>query len=168
MTNSNFCENFLFFPKELPLIYYLNHCNSNEPMWYKLYLLTGLLLVAVSLYKLRQSVEFIGSSERAQGTVVSLDESDGAYAPVFSIMTNENVELIYHHAAYSSPSSWDVGEKATFLYDPANLDSVRMMGYFWLFNWAIILMAIAIPLIITGAGYLLLSPLTGKEGKKFT
>lgn len=137
-------------------------------MWYKLYLLTGLLLLAASLYKLKQSVDFIGRSERALGTVTSLDESDGAYAPVFAIMTKENEMLIYHHAAYSSPSSWDVGEKATFLYDPANLRSVRMMDYFWLFNWAIVLMAIAIPLIMAGAGYLLLSPLTGIEDKRFT
>lgn len=136
-------------------------------MWHKLYLLTGLLLLAASLYKLKQSVDFIGRSEHARGTVTSLDESDGAYAPVFSIMTKENAELIYHHPAYTSPSSWDVGDTATFLYDPANLRSVTMVGYFWLFNWTLVLLGIAIPLIITGAGYLLFRPLMGKENKSF-
>lgn len=137
-------------------------------MWYKLYLLTGILLLAASLYKLRQSIDFIGKSKLASGIVTSLDESDGTYAPVFTIMTKEHGELIYHHAAYTGPSAWDVGEEATFLYDPADLRSVTMMEYFLLFSWAINLMAVAIPLIITGAGYLLFSRLIGKEDNRLS
>lgn len=125
-----------------------------------LYLLTGLILFAVSLYQLKQSVAFISRSERAIGTVTSLEDVDGAYAPVFEVKTRENGHIIYHHASASKPSSWAVGEEAIFLYDPANPSSATMMSYFWLFSWAIVLMAIAIPLIIVGAGYYLLRPFT--------
>ncbi|MGO4293005.1 hypothetical protein [Chitinophaga sp. RAB17] len=137
-------------------------------MLYKLYLLAGLILLAVSLYILKQSVDFIGRSERAIGTVTSLEEIDDAYSPVFTVKTKENGEVIYHHPTSSKPASWDVGEEATFLYDTENPRSVRMMGYFWLFNWTIISMATAIPLIIVGAGYYFLSPLTRWPDKSDT
>lgn len=128
-------------------------------MWYKLYLLTGLILLATSIYKLKQSIDFIGRSERTIGTVISMEENDGAYSPVFAVKTKENGEVIYHHAAASHPPAWDIGEEATFLYDPGNPQSAAMMSYFWLFNWAILFLAVAIPLIIVGTDYYLLRPL---------
>ncbi|NLR59374.1 DUF3592 domain-containing protein [Chitinophaga polysaccharea] len=128
-------------------------------MWYKLYLLAGIILLTVSLYKFKQSIDFIRRSERAVGTVISLEDIDGAYSPVFAVKTKENDQIIYHHAAASNPAAWDIGEEATFLYDPGNPGSATMMSYFWLFNWAILFLAIAIPLVIVGAGYFLLSPL---------
>jgi len=128
-------------------------------MLYKLCLLTGFILLTVSLYKLKQSLDFIRRSEQAIGTVTSLEESDGAYSPVFAVKTKESGEIIYHHAAASKPADWAVGEEAIFLYDPGNPDSARMKSYFWLFDWAIVLMALAIPLMIAGGGYYLLNPL---------
>lgn len=128
-------------------------------MLYKLYLLTGIILLAVSLYILKQSLDFISRSERAIGAVTALQESDRAYSPVFTVKTKENGNITYHHAAASSPSDWAVGEEAVFLYDPANPGTVRMMSYFWLFSWTIVLIGLAIPLIIAGSGYLLLSSL---------
>lgn len=128
-------------------------------MWYKLYLLTGIILFAVSLYQFKQSFDFIGRSERTVGTVISLEDNDGAYSPVFAVKTKENGQIIYHHAAASNPAAWDIGEEAIFLYDPGNPHSATMMRYFWLFNWAIVFLAVAVPLIIVGAGYFFLSPL---------
>lgn len=133
-------------------------------MWYKLYLLTGLILLATSIYKLKQSIDFIGRSERTIGTVISMEENDGAYSPVFAVKTKEHGEVIYHHAAASHPPAWDIGEEATFLYDPGNPQSATMMSYFWLFNWAILFLAVAVPLIIIGAGYYLLRPLIALPG----
>jgi hypothetical protein len=142
--------------------------NSNHPMLYKLYLLAGLILLAVSLYKLKQSVDFINRSERAIGTVTSLEEIDGAYAPVFTVQTKENGQVIYHHASASSPAGWDIGEKAIFLYSPDNPGSTTMMSYFWLFSWAIFFMSIAIPLMIVGGGYYFLHPLLRGPDKNYT
>jgi hypothetical protein len=136
-------------------------------MLYKFYLLAGLILLAASLYKLKESVDFISGSERAIGTVTSLEEDDGTYSPVFTVKTKENDQIIYHHAAASKPASWDVGEEAIFLYRPENPHSATMMSYFWLFSWAIVLMAIAIPLIIVGGGYYFLHPLTRWPDKSY-
>lgn len=137
-------------------------------MLYKLYLLAGLILLVVSLYKLKQSVDFISRSERAIGIVTSLEEIDGAYSPVFTVKTKENGQIIYHHSSASKPAGWDVGEEAIFLYSPGDPRSATMMSYFWLFSWAIVFIAIAIPLIIVGGGYYLLNPLTTGPDKSYT
>lgn len=129
-------------------------------MMIKLCLLTGILLMAASLYKLNQSLDFIRNSERATGTVTSLEMNDGAYSPVFTVRTKDGTALIYHHAASTKPASWQVGEEAVFLYDPAEPGSLRLMRYFWIFNWSIILMALAVPFIIGSVGYYWLHPLT--------
>lgn len=131
-------------------------------MLYRIFLLTGIVLLLVSLYILKQSVDFINKSERGTGTVTSLEEIDGAYSPVFTVTTKENVQVVYHHAAATNPSAWNIGEEAIFLYDPANPASVRMMSYFWIFNWSLLFMVAAVPLIIIGAGYFLLSPLINR------
>ncbi|QJB37984.1 DUF3592 domain-containing protein [Chitinophaga oryzae] len=122
-------------------------------MKYKICLLAGCLLLAASLYKLKESLDFIRNSERATGTVTSLEMHDDSYSPVFVVTTKDGRQLDYHHAASSKPASWEVGERAVFLYDPANPGAVRMMRYFWIFNWSIVFMALGMPLIILGGGY---------------
>jgi len=128
-------------------------------MLYKLFLFTGLILLVVALYKLKQSINFISRSERAIGSVISFEDIDDAYSPVFAIKTKDNREIIYYHAAATNPPSWSIGEEAIFLYDPGNPHSARMMSYFWIFNWTILFLSVAIPLIIIGAGYYFLNPL---------
>ncbi|MBV7530388.1 DUF3592 domain-containing protein [Chitinophaga sp. sic0106] len=125
-------------------------------MWYKLYLLTGLILLGIAFYVGQQSIAFIRNSERVTGTVIKLELSDGAYSPVFSIISSSGNEIIYHHPAASNPASWEIGETATFLNDPHHRSSPRMMRYFWIFNWSLVCIGIAIPLIIVGGGYFVL------------
>ncbi|MBV8252350.1 MAG: DUF3592 domain-containing protein [Chitinophaga sp.] len=135
-------------------------------MRYSLFLITGLILLAVSLQQLKQSIAFINSSERTTGIVTSLEEDDGAYSPVFAVQTKGG-QIMYRHAYATNPSAWHIGEEANFLYDPQNPGSPRMVGYFWIFNWSIVFMAIAIPLIIIGAGYFLFNKLSRRANENY-
>lgn len=127
-------------------------------MQYRIYLLTGIVLLIVSAYQLQRSIRFIRHSEKTIGTVTSFEEIDGAYSPVFTVTTKEAGDVRYLHAAASNPSAWDVGEQAVFLYDPSDPGSPRMLSYFWLFNWSLLFMAAGVPFTIIGAGYFLLRP----------
>jgi len=129
-------------------------------MWYKLSLLTGLILLGISIHLLRQSLDFVRRSQPVTGMVISLEETDGAYSPIFSIQTSSGQTITYRHPTATKPSTWKVGEEAFFLYDPLHPESPRMISYFWIFNWTIVCMAIGIPLVIIGAGYLFLHPIT--------
>lgn len=128
-------------------------------MQYKIFLLTGIVLLFVAGYQLKGSIDFIHRSERATGRVTALEMFDGAYSPVFTLQTENGILVEYRHAAASNPPAWDVGEEVMFLYDPENPGSPRMMRYFWIFNWTLLWTAIAVPLIIIGGGHLLLRPL---------
>ncbi|MGE7777239.1 DUF3592 domain-containing protein [Chitinophaga sp. NPDC101104] len=128
-------------------------------MLYKIYLLTGIILLLVSFYQLKRSLDFIGRGQRTTGTVTSLEEIDGAFSPVFTLKTGGDAPVRYHHAAASNPSAWAIGEEAIFLYDPADPQSAKMLQYFWLFNWALLYLVIALPLLIFGIGYFWLRPL---------
>jgi hypothetical protein len=123
---------------------------------YKLSLVAGIILLVVSLYILKDSLAFINKSERATGVVTMLQSDGEAYTPVFAIKTKNNEEITYVHNAATSPPSWDIGEKATFLYNPGDPHSVRMFTYFGVFSWTIVLSALAAFLITMGSAYLLL------------
>ncbi|MET0461620.1 MAG: DUF3592 domain-containing protein [Chitinophagaceae bacterium] len=126
-------------------------------MWYTLTLIVGLVLLAISLFLLRESLAFLRSSERAIGTVIelkSISDSDGTtYKPVFRFKTNLGEEIVYTHHSSSNPPGWDIGDKATFAYDAGNPSVARLMTYFGTFNWTVILMSIAMPMIVIGGGY---------------
>jgi hypothetical protein len=129
-------------------------------MVYRVLLTIGILLFLVASVILKQSLAFVAGSERATGTVIKLEAFSGdggdSYAPVFKIVTSKNQEIIYRHSISTSPASWDIGQQATFLYDPVHPSDVRLSTYFGVFNWSIVLMGAAVFLLTTGGSYFLL------------
>jgi len=128
-------------------------------MRYLLFLITGLVLLAVSLHNLKADIDFARKARRAIGIVTSMvkDEEDDVYAPVFTVDTKQNGKVTYRHNG-SNPPSWEIGNSAIFLYDPAEPSNIRMMDYVNLFGWSVFFMVVAIPLTIIGAGYYILNP----------
>ncbi|MCG2613476.1 DUF3592 domain-containing protein [Terrimonas sp. NA20] len=127
-------------------------------MWYTVTLVAGILLLISSLFALRESLEFLRNSERAVATVIDLEHikgSDGdiTFKPVFKFITNSDQEMIYRHHSSSKPAAWQFGEQATIAYNAAKPSEARLMTYFGVFNWAIILMSVAMPMIVIGGGY---------------
>jgi hypothetical protein len=126
-------------------------------MFYSISLAIGLILLVISLFIFKESLGFIKRSERAIATVIELVEikdSEGAtYKPVFKFRSRYNQEIIYRHIVSSSPARWYVGEETTIAYDPVDPTVAKLLTYFGIFRWTIILMAIAMPLIVIGGGY---------------
>lgn len=126
-------------------------------MYHFIALVLGIVFLVISLFILKQSLNFVKRSEHAIGTVIELkeisNEGDISYLPVFSIPINNGKEIIYTHHSSSKPASWDIGEKAEFLYDPNDLRSARLFRYFDVFSWTIVLMGLAAYLITTAGGY---------------
>ena len=124
-------------------------------------LVPGICLLLVALYILKGSLDFIDKSERAVGKVTGWSEISGdggiAYAPVFTILTRSGHEIYYTHTSASAPPSWEMGEEAEFLYDPADADSARILTYFGLFSWSIVLLGAATFLITYGGAFYILS-----------
>ncbi len=126
-------------------------------MWYTLTLTIGLILLAISVFKLRESLTFLRTTERAVGTVIELvkiNGSDGdSFMPIFKFKTSLNQEVVYSQNSSSNPPDWRIGEEVIIAYDPKNPTDARLLTYFGIFSWTIILMAVAMPLIVIGGGY---------------
>jgi hypothetical protein len=128
-------------------------------MWYNITFATGIILLLISLYILKGSLAFLRNNKRATATVIEMltvKDSDGdTYKPVFKFKTESKEEVIFKSSTSSRPPAWHVGEETTIIYDPSNPSSARLMTYFGMFSWSIILMAIAMPMIVIGGGYYL-------------
>ncbi|RYY52108.1 MAG: DUF3592 domain-containing protein [Chitinophagaceae bacterium] len=132
-------------------------------MFYSISLIVGIILLAASLFLFRQSLAFIKQSERATATVIELEsitDNDGTtFKPIFRFKTSLNQEVHYRHISSTAPPSWKIGETAIVAYDPGNPEACRLLTYFGVFNWTIILMAIAMPLLVIGGGYFMMQQL---------
>jgi hypothetical protein len=126
-------------------------------MWYNITLTIGIILLVISFFTLKKSLSFLNTSERVIGTVIKLEkheDSEGeTFSPVFKFTTSLNQEFIYQYHSSCNPPCWSVGEKATIVYKPSNPSDAKLLTYFGVFNWTIVLMAIAMPLIVVGTGY---------------
>jgi hypothetical protein len=128
-------------------------------MLYLIFLILGIILLAASVFSLKRLLVFIQTGERVEGTLTRHEEKedDGSifYTPVFEFKTLDNREVVYRHHISRSPAMWSIGRQEIFIYNPDDLNSVRRLS-FSIFSWAIILMAVAMALIVTGGGYYLL------------
>ena len=130
---------------------------------YNILLALGLILFGISIFILRRTFTFLRLSERAEATVIDLNQtkdSDGGYMykPTFKFITKQKQEIEYRYSFSSNTTSWEIGDKTTVAYDPHSPTDAKILTYFGTFNATIILLAIAIPLIIVGAGYYLTQP----------
>lgn len=130
---------------------------KNKTMWqYYIILALGLLFLIAAIISFRHTVKFLNHGNKATATVIELRayESDGeVYVPVFSFLTSENQLVTYELPEGSDPPAWKVGETETIIYDPSNPSNASLYSYFRLFIWTLVLLSIALPLIVVGAGY---------------
>lgn len=126
-------------------------------MWQYYFILgAGVILFVAALLSLKSTLLFLKKAEKATATVTSLREfeSDGiVFSPFFTFHTRNNIEYTYELPEGTNPSAWSVGETETVIYDPDDPSSVELYTYFRIFAWPLILISIALPLLVVGAGY---------------
>lgn len=87
----------------------------------QIFLVAGILFVAVGLYLDHLAREFIKNSLRAKGEVIELKARPGdswSKAPVVKFNTENDREIVFQSNNYSRPPAFEVGEKVGVLYTP--------------------------------------------------
>jgi Protein of unknown function (DUF3592) len=91
------------------------------------------VLVAVGVWRWRESRAFAASASRAQGVVVELvSGSSGTQAaaplsyPVVRYRAMDGREVVFRSGFGSRPSLWRPGQTVTVLYDPADPQAARI------------------------------------------
>jgi len=128
-------------------------------MGYYLTFFTGLVILFIAFLCLGNSTRFLNNGIRTTGKVVEIfvnEDSDGdTYSPVFEFTDLQQQVIRYKYYVSSSPASWDVGDEANLIYNPNNPEEVKICTYYGLYGIAVTLIAIAMPFLVIGGGYIL-------------
>lgn len=121
-------------------------------------LITAIVLVYFAIKQYYNSKELIATGIKTKAKVIDLIQISGddgyTYKPVFEYTDRSNNLITFKSEISSSPAPYNVGDIVTIVYDTNNEDR-KIVSFWGLYRWTIILLAIASPLLIIGGGYLL-------------
>jgi len=129
------------------------------------YLYNGMLLISIVLiyFAIKQynnTRELITTGIKTTAKVIDLIEISGddgyTYKPVFEFTDRAGAKITFKSTVSSSPAPYKIGDNVTIIYDN-NGDEKKVVSFWGLYRWAIILFCIAAPLLIIGGGYFLYS-----------
>lgn len=127
------------------------------------YLYSGILLISIVLiyFAIKQysnTKELISTGIKTTAEVIDLIEISGddgyTYKPVFEYTDRTNTKIIFKSKVSSSPPSYKIGDNVNIIYSKDN-DERKIVSFWGLYRWTIILLSIASPFFIIGGGYLL-------------
>lgn len=119
----------------------------------------GMVLLYFAMRSYNNTADLLSTGIKTTAIVVEMitvSGSDGStYKPVFEFTDRGNGIRRYKSDVSSSPPAYKVGEKVKIIYDKNDDDEVKVISFWGLYRWCIILLCIASPLLIIGGGYLL-------------
>ncbi|MBN8825518.1 MULTISPECIES: DUF3592 domain-containing protein [unclassified Spirosoma] len=128
-------------------------------MGYLITFLVGAGLLILSVSKFSKAINLIQSGHRVMAVVDRLEKEKSkkgyTYRPIFKYQTMSGQEVWHSYMFAASPPDWEVGEKATIVYQASDPENPVILTYFGAFGWAVIWLAVAVPLLIVGGGYFL-------------
>jgi len=130
-----------------------------------IYLYYGMFLISVILlffaYKqYNTSQNLINSGIKTTAKVIDLiktkDDDGYMYKPVFEYKDKNAKTIVFESPISSNPSPYKINDTVKIVY-AADSDERKIISFWGLYRWTIILLSIASPLLIIGGGYLLYS-----------
>lgn len=121
-------------------------------------LLVSLVLIFFAIKQYSNSQKLISTGLKTKAKVIDLIEISGddgyTYKPVFEYTDRVNNIITFNCEVSSSPARYKIGDIVNIVYDP-NSDERKVISFWGLYRWTIILLTIASPLLIIGGGYIL-------------
>lgn len=115
---------------------------------------TGLYFAFGQFQKTRQ---LLSTGIVTTATVVEMIEGQGEDGdlsmPKFRFMDQQNRPVEFTSGVSSKPPAWEVGEQVAIIYRPQQANDARVISYWSLFRWSIVLTALAAPFLVIGLGY---------------
>ena len=122
------------------------------------FLALGLTLAYFAYTNYVHSKDLVNNGIKTTATVIDLltvaGDDGNTYKPVFEFKDRSDRVITFESEISSSPPSYRIGEKVDILYDPDDNDR-KVVSFWGLYRWSIVLMCIASPLLIIGGGYVL-------------
>ena len=118
---------------------------------------TTLAYFALKQYLFSRKIVSIGVKTEAE--VIKFEtyvDSDGKmFTPVFEYVDVSGAKKQFKSDVSSAKPSMKIGDKRQLIYNPNDNNEVKLVSYWGLYMWTIILLSLASPFLIIGGGYLL-------------
>ena len=115
---------------------------------------SALVLLALGGSCYGRAVRFKKTAAEAQGTVIELRADSGNHGTTFYPIIKFADQTGHGHTLYSStgsyPPAYEVGERVSVLYDPANPKDARINSFVGLWLWPLILAVMGGLDVLTG------------------
>jgi hypothetical protein len=120
----------------------------------------GLLLASFAFWHFQQTKKLLSNGIKTQAEVVELiqwENSDGntLYKPVFEYVDTFNHTHQFKSSVSSNPPTYSVNNLVTIVYDPNDLQNVKIITFWDLYRSFVFILCLAAPLIIIGGCYIL-------------
>lgn len=123
-------------------------------------LLISLILIYFAIKQYSNSKELIDTGVKTKAEVIDLIQitsDDGyTYKAVFEFTDRGNNKVTFKSEIASRPAPYKIGDSVNVVYSQ-NSDERKVISFWGLYKWTIILLSFASPLLVIGGGYLLYS-----------
>ncbi|MBW1296711.1 DUF3592 domain-containing protein [Aquimarina litoralis] len=128
-----------------------------EPIYIGM-LIIALILIYFAIKNYNTTKNLITNGVKTQATVIDLikvKSDDGYnYKPVFEYNDKAKNIFTFKSEISSSPAPYAIGDNVSIIYSTDNKNR-KIVSFWGLYRWTLILLSIASPLLIIGGGYLL-------------
>lgn len=116
------------------------------------------VLIYFALKHFNKTKDLLSNGIKTKGLVVDLktitgDDKD-TYLPVISYVNKAKDTIIFKSQVSSNPPAYKMGDTVEIVYSK-NSKSQKIISFWGLYRWTVILLMIASPLFILGASHLL-------------
>lgn len=130
-------------------------------VFYSVLFLLGWVLAYLAWTQFQKSRDLLNKGERTTANVVAYQKSQGKngtlYAPIFEFKDRSQELITFTSNINSSPPTYDIGENVKIVYHNHSAQNVKVISFWGLYRWSVILLMIASPLLVIGGAYLLYS-----------
>lgn len=121
-------------------------------------LLLSLVLFYFANQYFNETQHFINDGVKTTAVVIDLERetnSDGSvFFPVFEYTGLDKEKITFRGNVGSSPASYSIGEQVSILYSLTTKER-RILSYWGLYRWTLVLLIFATPLFVVGLGFIL-------------
>jgi len=127
---------------------------------YAAMLFSAIVLIYFAIKQYNGTNELLSSGIKTKAKIIDLIEIKGddsyTYKPVFEYTGRANEKITFESEVSSSPAPYKVGDIVDIIYSKDG-DERKVVSFWGLYRWTVILLSIASPLLIIGGGYFLYS-----------
>lgn len=125
---------------------------------YAAFLLIAFVLLFFAFRSYNNTEDLLSNGRKSKAIVIDYieveDDDSTTYKPVFEYYDNNKQVFRFKSEVSSSPKPYKLGQSVDIVYDKKHTD-VKVISFWGLYRWSIIMLMIAAPFLVLGTTYFL-------------